>query len=452
MWKNKKIFILGMARSGYEAAKLLAKKNNEILITDIKKQDKDHVKELKALGVEYIITNEPEILLENSFDLVVKNPGINKEHPVVKKAKELNIPVINEVEVAYHYLPKDVTIIGVTGSNGKTTTTTIIYEILKKAGKTVHIAGNIGFPLCSFINKIKDGDILVIEISSHQLVDFDKFKVDIALLTNLSETHLDFFGSYEDYVNNKGKIFNYQTNKDLAIINKNDYDSLILTKNIASRKKYFSVNDKTSSYLKNNIIYYNNEEVIKLDNIKIKGNHNYENIMGAIIVVKEFNVDNKVINNVLKEFSGVEHRIEYVKEVNKRIFYNDSKSTNVKATQIALRSFKSPVILILGGLDRGLPFDDLESDMKYVKEIVCYGETKNKIKIFADKIKISCNIVDNLTEAINKAYELSSPNDIILLSPACASWDQYQDYEERGKEFKKVVEGLNKGKNYERNI
>ena len=169
---------------------------------------------------------------------------------------------------------------------------------------------------------------------------------------------------------------------------------------------------------------------------------NYENIMCAIMVIKQFNVDNIVINKVLKEFSGVEHRIEYVKEVNKRVFYNDSKSTNVRATQIALRSFKSPVILILGGLDRGFPFDDLKSDINYVKEIVCYGETKNMIKGFADRINISCNVVDNLKQAINKSYELSSPKDIILFSPACASWDQYKDFEERGKEFKKIVNTL----------
>lgn len=444
MWKNKKIFILGMARSGYEAAKLLAKKNNQVLITDIKEQDKKHVEELKTLGIEYVITSEPELILDNSYDLVVKNPGINKEHPVVRKAKELNISVINEVEVAYHYLPKDITIIGITGSNGKTTTTTIIYEILKVAGKPVHLAGNIGFPLCSFVNHIKKGDILVIEISSHQLVDFDKFKTNIVVLTNLSETHLDFFKTYDNYVNNKGRIFNFHTYKNLAIINKNNKDSLLLTSNIASKKIYFSVSQKTDCYLDNKNIYYNNEEIIKLENIKIKGNHNYENIMGAIIVVKQFGVDNKDINKVLKKFSGVEHRIEYVKEINKRLFYNDSKSTNVKATQIALRSFVSPIILILGGLDRGLPFDDLEPDMKYVKEIICYGETKNIIKKFANKINISCNVVDNLEQAVNKSYELSRPKDIILFSPACASWDQYNNFEERGKEFKKVVGKLRK--------
>ncbi|MDD2409685.1 MAG: UDP-N-acetylmuramoyl-L-alanine--D-glutamate ligase [Bacilli bacterium] len=442
MWEYKKIFILGMARSGYEAAKLLTNKNNKVLITDMKEQNEEHVKELKDLGVEFVISNEPELILDNSYDVVVKNPGINKEHPLVIKAKKLNIPVINEVEVAYHYLPKDITIIGITGSNGKTTTTTIIYEILKAAKKSVHLAGNIGFPLCSIVNHIKEGDILVIEISSHQLVDFDKFKTNIAILTNLFETHLDFFKTYKNYINNKGRIFKYHTHNNLAIINKNNKDSLMLTKNIAAKKIYFSINKKTDSYLDNNIIYYNNEEIIKVENIKIKGNHNYENIMCAIMVVKEFNVDNEVIKKVLKDFSGVEHRIEYVKELNSRTFYNDSKSTNVNATKMALRSFKSPIILILGGLNRGLPFDDLEQDMKYVKDIVCYGETKYIIKKFADKINISCNVVDNLKQAINKSYELSNPKDIILFSPACASWDQYQDFEERGEQFKKIVNTL----------
>lgn len=442
MWENKKIYILGMARSGYEAAKLLISKNNKVLITDMKEQNEENVKELKDLGVEYIVTNEPEILLDNSFDLVVKNPGINKDHLVVKKAKELNIPVINEVEVAYSYLPKDISIIGVTGSNGKTTTNTIIYEILKAAGKPVHIAGNIGFPLCSFVGKIQSGDILVIEVSSHQLVDFDKFKTNISVLTNLSETHLDFFKTYENYIDNKGRIFKYHTKNDLSIINFNNKDSLKLTDNINSKKKYFSVNEKKDAYIENNAMHFNNEEIIKLDDIKVKGNHNYENIMCAIMVVKEFNVDNEIISKVLSAFDGVEHRIEYVGNINNREFYNDSKSTNVASTKIALKSFNSPVILILGGLDRGLPFDDLEEDMKYIKEVVCYGETKNKIKEFIDRINISCTVVDNLEEAVKKSYELSKEKDIILLSPACASWDQYKDFEERGNEFKKVVKSL----------
>ena len=442
MFKNKKIFVLGMARSGYEAAKLLASKNNKVLITDMKEQNEVHVKELKDLGVEYIITNEPEKLFDSSFDILVKNPGINKKHPVVKTARELNIPVINEVEVAYSYLPNDISIIGITGSNGKTTTATIIYEILKEAGKSVYLAGNIGIPLCSFVEKMKYGNILVLEISSHQLVDLDKFKTDISVLTNLSETHLDFFGTYENYVNNKGRIFKYHTKEDLSIINFNNKDSLKLTENINSKKKYFSVNEKKDAYLEKDAIHYNNEEIIKLSDIKVKGNHNYENIMCSIMVVKEYGVDNETICNVLKRFGGVEHRIEFVNKINNREFYNDSKSTNLASTQIALRSFNSPVILILGGLDRGLPFDDLKNDLKYVKEIVCYGETKNKIKEFAGKVNISCTVVDNLEEAVKKSYELSEEKYIILFSPACASWDQFKDFEERGNIFKKVVNSL----------
>lgn len=441
MFNDKKIFILGMARSGYEAAKLLAP-NNKVLITDRVEQEEDKVKELKDLGVNYVITNKQEDLLDESFDLLIKNPGVKLNNVVLKKADDLGIPIINEVELAYNYLPEDVSIIGITGSNGKTTTSSIIYELLKESGKRVHLAGNIGIPLCSFIPKIKKGDILVIEISSHQLVSFKNFKTNISILTNLSEVHLDFFGTYKYYKENKKRIFNHHTKDDLAIINLENQDSIDLTKDINSTKKYFSSLKKSDAYIKDNFIYYEDEKIINLDDIKIKGTHNYENIMCSIIAVKEYNVSNEVINKVLKSFKGVEHRTEYVKDVNGRHFYNDSKSTNTMSTKVALRTFNLPVILLLGGLDRGIPFDDLETELKHVKYIISYGETKNIIKEFADKRNIPSKITNNLEEATLKAYELSEEGDIILLSPACASLDQYKDFEVRGRHFKEIVENL----------
>ena len=199
MIKNKKVFILGMARSGYEVAKLLSKYNNDILITDMKEQDPNHVKELEELGVKYIVSEQPEYMLDASYDYVIKNPGIRKDHKCVLMALELGIPVINEVEVAYFFFPKDITIIGITGSNGKTTTTTLIYEILKEANLPVYLGGNIGFPVASLVEKVKNGDILVLEISDHQLVDMYDFKTNISVLTNLSEVHIDFHGTYEKY-------------------------------------------------------------------------------------------------------------------------------------------------------------------------------------------------------------------------------------------------------------
>ena len=441
MYDNKKMFILGMARSGYEVAKVLVKHNCEILITDMKEQDEEKVKELKSLGINLIITDKPEELLDDSFSYVVKNPGIKVDHQVCLKASKLNIPVINELEVAYHYLPKNTKIIAITGSNGKTTTTTLTYEILKEANLPVHLGGNIGYPMCSLLDKLKENEIIVIELSAQQLHDFDDFKTDIGILTNLTPVHLDHFKTYENYKRCKKKIFNHHTNLDLAILNGGNKDVVDLTSDIASKKVYFSSSKDCDICIKNNAIYYN-EEIIKLNDIKLKGNHNYENIMCAIVVAKQFNVSNEVIKKVLTTFTGVEHRLEFVKELNKRSFYNDSKATNVTSTIIALDSFKQPTILLLGGLDRGHSFDELLSHMKNVKFVVCYGETKDRILDFCNKNNITCYKKDNLEEATILAYNNSKEDDVILLSPACASWDQYEKFEDRGDDFKRVIKNL----------
>ena len=442
MIKNKNILILGMARSGISVAKLLVKYNNKILITDIKEQDENIIKELEDLNIEVVITKNQDELINDSYDYIVKNPAIKKDNKAVVKAKLLNIPVINEIEVSYGFLKDDVKIIAITGSNGKTTTTTITYELLKYTNKNVYVGGNIGIPLSSFVEKINSGDILVLEISDHQLCDMYNFKADISVLTNLSEVHIDFHDSYENYKNVKKKIFNNQTQNDIAILNKSNQDVLELTNDIKPKKIYFSSKEKADIYLENNKIIYNDEEIINCRDIKIKGNHNYENIMVAIIIAKYFGVTNNDIKDFLGKFGGVEHRIEYVRTLNNRKFYNDSKATNNKSTIIALDSFNEPTILIMGGLDRNIPFDEIGPHLKNTKYIICYGETKNKIKEFALKYNVKTIVVDNLIEATNKAYEISDENDIILLSPACASWDQYTDFETRGNEFKEIVNKL----------
>ncbi len=441
MYNNKKMFILGMARSGYEVAKVLANHNCDIIITDMKEQDNEKVKELKTMGIDLIITDKPEELLDDSFSYVVKNPGIKLDHKVCLKAKELNIPVINELEVAYHYLPKNTKIIAITGSNGKTTTTTLTYEILKQANLPVHLGGNIGFPMCSLLNELKENEIIVIELSAQQLHDFDDFKTDIGILTNLTPVHLDHFKTYENYKRCKKKIFNHHTNLDLAILNGGNQDVVDLTNDIKSKKVYFSSSNDCDICIKNDAIYYN-EEIIKLSDIKLKGNHNYENIMCAIVVAKQFNISNEVIKEVLTNFTGVEHRLEFVKELNKRQFYNDSKATNVTSTIIALDSFNSSTILLLGGLDRGHSFDELLPHMKNVRFVVCYGETKDRILDFCNKNNILCYKKDTLKEATIFAYDNSKEDDVILLSPACASWDQYEKFEDRGDDFKWVINNL----------
>ena len=439
MFENKKIFILGMARSGYEAAKLLSDYNNEIIVTDGKEQDSSLVSELESLGVKVIITGDQLSLLDDSFDYVIKNPGIKYDNPVVVKAKELGIKVINEVEMAYSFLDKSVNIIGVTGSNGKTTTTTLISEFMKNSFDNVYLGGNIGIPLSNFVRDIKPNSYLVLEISDHQLCDMYNFKTNVSVLTNITPTHLDFHKSYEVYQMTKKKIFNNHTSDDLAVINKDDEVSMKITDDIKSTKVYYG-HDKTNlAYYDEEGIYYDGKLVIKLDDIILKGKHNYQNIMGAIIAVKKYGVTDEVIQKVLKEFKGVEHRLEYVDTIDGITYYNDSKATNCVSTITALNSFDKPTILLLGGYDRGHSFHDLDDSMKNVKCVVCFGETKNRIEEFCNDLKIKCYKNDTLKEAMNVVKDICTPGDVVLLSPACASWDQYDRFEDRGDEFKKLV-------------
>jgi len=442
MFENKKIFILGMARSGYEVAKLLSKYNNEIIVTDKKNQDINHVEELEELGVSFVQCEDPIELLDSSFDLVIKNPGIRYDHPLILKAIDLGIKVLNEVEVAYHFLPDDAYIISITGSNGKTTTTTLVYEFIKAMGKRVHLGGNIGYPLSQIVSDIKSEDIVVLEISGHQLHDCYDFNSNISILTNLTPVHIDYFGSYDNYISHKLKIFMNHNSSNIAILNKSNKDVYEFTKNIKSNKIYFSSREECECCIKENSIYYNDEKIIELSDIRVKGMHNYENIMCAIIATKQLGISNETIKEVLNKFTGVEHRIEFVGKVNGREFYNDSKSTNVKSTEIALNAFNTSTILLLGGLDRGHSFEDLKDDLTHVTHIVCYGETKQRIKEFADSCKVDCTVVDTLEEATKFAYNISNVGDTILLSPACASWDQFEDFEKRGKTFKYTVNNL----------
>jgi UDP-N-acetylmuramoylalanine--D-glutamate ligase len=447
MYKNKKILILGMARSGYEAAKLLSQYDNFIIVTDMSEQDKEHVDYLESKGVKVVITKDPLYLLDNSFDYIVKNPGISFNHPLLKKAKKMGIKIINELEVAYYFLKDKVKIIGITGSNGKTTTTTLIYEVIKKSGLSVLVGGNIGFPLCSLVDKVKTGDILVLEIAGHQLYDMYDFKTDISILTNLYPVHLDFFLKYNVYKNTKIKIFNNHTSSDIAIYNKGNKDVVNSIKNINSKKISFSSSVKSDCYLKDDVILYNKEPIIDVKDLRIKGTHNYENIMCAIIVAKQLEIDNEVIKDTLLNFLGVEHRIEFVKKINDREVYNDSKSTNTESTIVALKSFSKNVMLLLGGLDRNHSFEPLTPYMDRVKYIVCYGQTSQRIEEYAKSINKKCLKVETLKEAVRMAYQFSEPKDVILLSPACASWDQYKDFEVRGTEFKKLIEEIKEEEN-----
>lgn len=440
--KMSKIFVLGMARSGYEVSKYLSKYDNEIIVTDAKEQDEDKVKELERLGVKVVITDKPEELLDNTYDVVIKNPGIKYTNPLIVKADTLNIPVINEVEAASYFFPEGLQVIGVTGSNGKTTTTNLINEMLKKDGKKVIMAGNMGIPVCSVLNDLTSDTILLLEISIQQLCNMNHFKTNVSILTNLTPTHIDFLDTYENYMNTKKRIFNNHTDKDIAILNLNNEDEINLTRDIKSHKIYFSSTSNTDICIADDYITYFGEKIIKLEDIKLQGTHNYENICCAIGAVKHYGVKNAAIIKVLEDFGGVEHRLEYVRTLNNVMYYNDSKATNTVSTTIALKAFNKPTILIMGGLDRGHSFEPLNDYMKNVKLVVCYGQTKERIEKWAEGLKIPVKVFDNLHDATIAAAKKAAAGDVVLLSPACASWDQYKCFEDRGTEYKKIVNGL----------
>lgn len=447
MFTNNKIFILGLARSGYQAAKYLIARGNEVILNDGKEEsklDQEQIAELRGLGVKLVFGSHPDDLLDESFDYLIKNPGVPIDHKYVLKARELGIEVINEVEMAYRLLPEGVKLIGITGTNGKTTTTTLTYNIMHKAfGDKVFLAGNIGYPLCGILNDLKSGDIIVMEVSCQQLENLDKFNPDVALMTNLSPAHIDFLKSFENYKRVKAKLFKNQTADNIAILNIDNEDVMNETKNIKSTVKYFSSSKEINGcYLKDNAIYYYGEKVISRDQIFIAGIHNVENCMGAIMIAKEFGVSNDVIVDVISSFRGVEHRLEYVDTVNGVRFYNDTEATNIKCTQIALSSFDQPITIILGGLERGQDFNELTPYMKTVSNIVAIGQCRDRVLEYGNSLNIPTYSYEFLKDGFDKCVEVTKSGGIILLSPASASWDQYKECEIRGAEFKKKVEEL----------
>lgn len=446
MFENKKILILGMARSGYEAAKVLVARNNKVILNDFKEeamQDSSKVEELRNLGVELIFGSHPDDLLDSSFDYLIKNPGIAIDHKYVIEARNLGIEVINEVEMTYRLLPNDVTLIGITGTNGKTTTTTLTHLILKAAfNDRIHLTGNIGYPFCSLLDKLKKDDIIVMEVSCQQGENIKEFRPDIGVFTNIDQAHIDFMKTFEHYKEVKSRMFYNQTEEDVAILNLDNEEVVNTLDRIKSKTKYFSSkNEINGCYLKDGYIYYYDEKVIEINHIKIPGIHNLENCMAAIMVAKEFNVSNEIIDKVLSEFSGVEHRLEYVDTINGVRYYNDTEATNIKCTQIALSSFDDDITVILGGLERGQNFDDLVPYMNNVKNIIGIGQCRERVKAFGDKLGIPTYIYEHLKDGFKKCVEVTESG-VVLLSPASASWDQYKECEIRGAEFKKCVKEL----------
>ncbi|MGJ3205732.1 UDP-N-acetylmuramoyl-L-alanine--D-glutamate ligase [Geobacillus sp. FJAT-46040] len=444
-YQHRRVLVIGLAKSGAAAARLLAELGAKVVVNDQKPLSENmEAKQLEPLGIRVVCGGHPLELLDEPFDLVVKNPGIPYTNPMVKKALEKGLPVVTEVELAYHI--SEGPFIGITGSNGKTTTTTLIYEMLKADGQDPLLAGNIGLVACEVAREAKPGQWLVTELSSFQLAGIDKFRPAIAVLLNIFDAHLDYHGTKEAYAAAKANIFRNQTERDYAVVNADDPLVMNIASSVRSQKVLFSATKLLGegAYVQDGAIYWNGDPVIRIADIVLPGQHNLENILAAVAAAKLAGASDEAIRQVLATFSGVKHRLQYVAEIDGRRFYNDSKATNILATQKALSAFAGePVILLAGGLDRGNEFDDLLPYLQQVKAVVLFGQTADKIGRIAQKTGIeTIRYVDNVEKAVPVAFELSEPGDVILLSPACASWDQYKTFEERGDIFINAVHKL----------
>lgn len=442
-FKNKKVLVLGLAKSGESAARLLDKLGAIVTVNDSKPFEENPAAQgLLEEGIKVVTGGHPLELLDEDFALMVKNPGIPYSNPMIKKALDKGMPVWTEVELAY--LISEAPIVGITGSNGKTTTTTMIGQVLTVAGQNGLLSGNIGYPASHVAQTATDKDTLVMELSSFQLMGIESFHPEIAVITNLMPTHIDYHGSFEAYVAAKWNIQKNMTAADHLVLNFNQDLAKELAEKTQARVVPFSTLEKVDgAYLENGLLYFRGEAVMATDEIGVPGSHNVENALATIAVAKIRGVDNETIKETLSAFGGVKHRLQYADEINGVKFYNDSKSTNILATQKALSGFdNSKVILIAGGLDRGNEFDELVPDIKGLKKMVILGQSAERVKRAADKAGVEYVDATDIADATRKAYHLAGAGDIVLLSPANASWDMYPNFEVRGDLFLKTVAEL----------
>nr|WP_272893653.1 UDP-N-acetylmuramoyl-L-alanine--D-glutamate ligase [Heyndrickxia oleronia] len=436
---------MGLAKSGVSAASLLHKLGAFVTVNDYKPLNENpEAQGLLEQGIKVICGCHPIELLDEGFELIVKNPGIPYTNPLVAGAIERGIPVITEVELAYQI--SEAELIGITGTNGKTTTTTLIFEILQaNEGTNPLIAGNIGTVASEVAETATKDNQMVVELSSFQLMGIRSFRPHIAIITNIYEAHLDYHGTKKEYAQAKANITRNQLEDDYLIVNADQEELLELISFTKAKIIPFSANKPLAEgcSIANGMITFLGEEIISRSDIVLPGEHNLENIMTAIAATKLMGVQNKAIRKVLTTFKGVKHRTQFVEEIAGRKFYNDSKATNILAAQSALNAFSEPIILLAGGLDRGNEFDELIPSLKNVKAMITFGQTAEKLEKVAEIAGIeTVHRVDNVEKAVPIAFELSKPGDVILLSPACASWDQYKTFEVRGDIFIDAVHKL----------
>lgn len=446
-YTNKKILILGLARSGLSVAKLLHRLEANIIVNDAKPLDEnEEAKELISMGIEVITGYHPDNLVTTEIDYVVKNPGIPYINPIIQQAKSLNIPVITEVEVASELINSN--IIAVTGTNGKTTTVSLLRDIFTTQRRSGHVytVGNIGVPVSEIALEAKKDDDVIVELSSFQLMASKDFRPHIAVINNIYSAHLDYHKNRKEYVSAKMKITANQTIDDYLVYYKDQGElaELVAKESNATLVPFSMIETlEVGTYLKDNNVYYNQQFVMNLDNIQINGLHNIQNILAAVSVAKLCDLNNEQIEKSINQFSGVEHRSQVVRRFNQRLFVNDSKATNALATQKALEGFNQPTVLISGGLDRQESFDGLDNYLKHVTAVVTFGEANQKLACYFKEQGIAeITVVNTVAETVPVAYKSSEKGSIILFSPACASWDQYNNFEERGDDYVQSIDYL----------
>jgi len=447
--KEKKVLVAGFGKTGIACTDFLLQRGARVVVNDNKERsgfDNNTIKRYEEKGIEFVFGKHPGKLFLD-VDIILISPGIDPRNLPHEEIRKKGIPVISEIELAYQFAEGK--IIGVTGTNGKTTVTTLLGELFKKAGYATAVCGNIGFPFITAVNDQSSYDYFIVEISSFQLEAVHTFRAHGGILLNISPDHMDRYAAQEDYVRAKWKIFLKQCENDWAIVNAMQADCWKKMPSIHSRILEFSSKGSVTQgcFLKEGMIYYTDGSVpipvMTTDMIRLKGMHNVENVMVCIIAAQQEHLDKEIVHEVISTFKGLPHRMEVVSEINGRIFINDSKATNPDAVVKALEGFKRKVIIILGGKDKELDYSDLkESIQNHVKIAMLIGETKHKIYEAVKGTAVKILFPDTLEEAVKTAYSLSEPGDIVLLSPACASFDMFKDYVDRGNTFKRIVAGL----------
>ena len=443
---GKKIVVIGMGKTGIATARYVGNQGAKVAVTDEKQFDQWGGEFKQIAGEKWLEVGDYNARVLEGADMVVPSPGVPPNSDLLVEAQKKNIPVVSEIELASWFLK--VPVIAVTGTNGKTTTTTLLGEILRRSGKKVFVGGNIGTPLIEYAETSQKDDFIVAEISSFQLQWIEKFRPFIAILLNITCDHINYHGSFAQYRRVKAGIFANQTKTDWAILNATDQEQDGIADATYAQIVKFSSKDVLSQgiFIKDNDIVLImpgfNEEKYPLGIINLPGLHNVENVMAAIMAARLCGCNQKDIIAAVKAFSGLPHRIEFAGEKNSIKFYDDSKGTNVGSVLRALETFTQPVILLLGGRDKDGDFESLKPLLKKkTKKVILFGEARNRIaSLIGEEIPVLKKT--GLREAIQSAYQDAQSGDVVLLSPGCASFDEFANYKDRGNFFKDVVRNL----------